>query len=404
MSILLQQSLQTLLAHRLKSTLAIIAICWGVVSVVILMALGEGFYRAQSESFRFLLQETQFVASGQTSETWQGMPTRRTIQLTETLMREVAQRPEIQRYSVVYDQHEAAITQLHGTPVGSIVNGVDPGYFSLAGLKLTSGSRDFTVYDSKNHRRVAILGNQVAATSQLNIGDWLKIRGIRFKVIGIMDNEGNRISFGDSKKVFIPAVTFRDIWDQQPSMMWILPADGISGWALREQLRQTFAKRLHFSPTDQEAVYLPDLGGGVKVITAILRGIQAFLATSGMMTMAVGILGVANMMFLAVTERTREIGVRLAIGATPQRIKQQFLLEGLMLVVLGALAGLLFAYLAVELLKHFGLPMWLGEPVITSTSVLLSMSVTGVLALAAAYFPAQRAARLEPVIALSSRS
>lgn len=130
--------------------------------------------------------------------------------------------------------------------------------------------------------------------------------------------------------------------------------------ALREQLRQTFAKRLHFSPTDQEAVYLPDLGGGVKVITAILRGIQAFLATSGMMTMAVGILGVANMMFLAVTERTREIGVRLAIGATPQRIKQQFLLEGLMLVVLGALAGLLFAYLAVELLKHFGLPMWLG--------------------------------------------
>ncbi|MCX9564984.1 FtsX-like permease family protein, partial [Vibrio cholerae] len=153
-----------------------------------------------------------------------------------------------------------------------------------------------------------------------------------------------------------------------------------------------------------EAVYLPDLGGGVKVITAILRGIQAFLATSGMMTMAVGILGVANMMFLAVTERTREIGVRLAIGATPQRIKQQFLLEGLMLVVLGALAGLLFAYLAVELLKHFGLPIWLGEPVITSTSVLFSMSVTGVLALAAAYFPAQRAARLEPVIALSSRS
>ncbi|EKQ9988446.1 ABC transporter permease, partial [Vibrio cholerae] len=84
MRLLLQQSWQTLLAHRLKSVLAITAISWGVISVVILMALGEGFYRAQTESFRFLLQETQMVASGQTSEVWQGMPARRPIQLTES--------------------------------------------------------------------------------------------------------------------------------------------------------------------------------------------------------------------------------------------------------------------------------------------------------------------------------
>ncbi|HGF7235601.1 TPA: ABC transporter permease, partial [Vibrio cholerae] len=177
-----------------------------------------------------------------------------------------------------------------------------------------------------------------------------------------------------------------------------------SSWALREQLHHTFAQRLHFSPEDQEAVFLPDFGSGVAVITAILRGIQAFLAASGMMTMAVGILGVANMMFLAVTERTREIGVRLAIGATPQRIQQQFLLEGLLLVVIGALVGLLLAYFGVLLLNHLGLPTWLGEPVITSTTVWLSMLVTSILALAAAYFPARRAAQLEPVIALSSRS
>ncbi len=82
-------------------------------------------------------------------------------------------------------------------------------------------------------------------------------------------------------------------------MMLVLPAQGVSSWALREQLRHTFAQRLHFSPEDQEAVFLPDFGSGVAVITAILRGIQAFLAASGMMTMAVGILGVANMMFFS---------------------------------------------------------------------------------------------------------
>ncbi|KQA28117.1 ABC transporter substrate-binding protein [Vibrio metoecus] len=404
MRILLQQSWQTLLAHRLKSLLAITAISWGVVSVILLMALGEGFYRAQTESFRFLLQETQMVASGQTSEIWQGMPARRTIQLTEPLMREVAQRPEIQRYSIVYDQREAKITQLRGTPIGSMVSGVDSGYFELAGLKLIVGSRDFSPYDNHNHRRVAILGDQIAANSQVKIGDWLKIRGITFRVIGIMDDESSRFSFGDSNKVFIPSATFKDIWDQQPNMMLVLPSEGVSGWALREQLRMIFAKRLHFSPTDQEAVFLPDFGSGVEVITAILRGIQAFLAASGMMTMAVGILGVANMMFLAVTERTREIGVRLAIGATPQKIQRQFLLEGLLLVILGTGLGLLFAYLGIALLKYIGLPTWLGEPTITVTTLALSLIVTGVLALAAAYFPAQRAAQLEPVVALSSRS
>ncbi|PAS30094.1 ABC transporter permease [Vibrio cholerae] len=404
MRLLLQQSWQTLLAHRLKSVLAITAISWGVISVVILMALGEGFYRAQTESFRFLLQETQMVASGQTSEVWQGMPARRPIQLTESLMREVAQRPEIQRYSIVYENREVSITQQRGTAIGSMVSGVDRGYFSLAGLKLTLGSRDFSLHDQHNHRRVAILGDHVAATSQLKIGDEFKIRGIAFRVIGIMDDESSRFSFGDNQKVFIPSSTFKDIWDTQPNMMLVLPAQGVSSWALREQLRHTFAQRLHFSPEDQEAVFLPDFGSGVAVITAILRGIQAFLATSGMMTMAVGILGVANMMFLAVTERTREIGVRLAIGATPQRIQQQFLLEGLLLVVIGALVGLLLAYFGVLLLNHLGLPTWLGEPVITSTTVWLSMLVTSILALAAAYFPARRAAQLEPVIALSSRS
>lgn len=145
MRLLLQQSWQTLLAHRLKSVLAITAISWGVISVVILMALGEGFYRAQTESFRFLLQETQMVASGQTSEVWQGMPARRPIQLTESLMREVAQRPEIQRYSIVYENREVSITQQRGTAIGSMVSGVDRGYFSLAGLKLTLGSRDFSL-------------------------------------------------------------------------------------------------------------------------------------------------------------------------------------------------------------------------------------------------------------------
>ncbi|WP_155483752.1 ABC transporter permease, partial [Vibrio campbellii] len=117
-----------------------------------------------------------------------------------------------------------------------------------------------------------------------------------------------------------------------------------------------------------------------------------------------GALGVANIMFLSVTERTREIGVRLAIGATQKSILSQFILEGLLLVAFGTALGLMVAYLVVALLGSMHLPDWLGFPVITPDSIAWSLLVTLVLALLASYFPARRASRLTPVIALSARA
>jgi putative ABC transport system permease protein len=140
------------------------------------------------------------------------------------------------------------------------------------------------------------------------------------------------------------------------------------------------------------------------LIKGIFRGIQVFLGASGAMTMAVGALGVANIMFLSVTERTREIGVRLAIGATQKSILNQFILEGLILVAVGTGVGLMFAYSIVTLLSSITLPEWVGIPVITLGSIVWSLLVTLILALMASYFPARRASRLTPVIALSARA
>jgi len=120
--------------------------------------------------------------------------------------------------------------------------------------------------------------------------------------------------------------------------------------------------------------------------------------------MAVGALGVANIMFLSVTERTREIGVRLAIGATPKTILGQFLVEGFALVAAGTSLGLLVAFTAVSLLANVTLPDWIGSPVITPASIGWSLLVTLILALLASYFPARRASRLTPVNALSARA
>jgi putative ABC transport system permease protein len=122
------------------------------------------------------------------------------------------------------------------------------------------------------------------------------------------------------------------------------------------------------------------------------------------MTLAVGALGVANIMFLSVTERTREIGVRLAIGATPNNILVQFLLEGGILVAMGTVLGVGISYAVVELMNQIGLPEWLGSPIMTLDAIMMALFVTAILALLASFFPARRASNLTPVIALSARA
>ncbi|NAW56566.1 MULTISPECIES: ABC transporter permease [unclassified Vibrio] len=399
----LQQTGQTLTAHRMKSALAVIAISWGVISVVVLMALGEGFYRQQSAAFALLTNSTQIVAPSQTGKPWQGFAARRTIQISAEQANRLMQTGYVSKLALMYEQWDAAVTNGKGQTLTSNVGGTDDAYLSLAQLTLKPGGRRFTPSDLNNHTRVAIVGNQIAQMGKLTVGDRIKVKGIPFYIIGVLSDENSGISFGDQRRVLIPITTYLDIWNDKPGLLLVKPAQEINGPLLRQNLLRYFAGQLHFDPSDTDAIHLPDLSDGADVINGILRGIQLFLAASGAMTMAVGALGVANIMFLSVTERTREIGVRLAIGATQNSVMIQFLAEGLTLVVVGTLTGLLVAAGTVHLLVQLSLPDWMGTPVITLGSIGVSMLVTVALALMASYFPARRASRLTPVVALSAR-
>ncbi|HAS6341796.1 TPA: FtsX-like permease family protein [Vibrio vulnificus] len=404
MSALLQQTWQTLMAHRMKSVLAIIAIAWGVISVVVLIALGEGFYRHQTQQLSFLVNNVQVAFPSSTSKPWHGLPSRRQIQLSQDHVDMITQSGFVKAASSVYAKSDARVTNQRGQNLMSNVSGIDSSYLSLLQLKLMPGSRHLSPSDIRNHSRVAVLGNQIAQMGGIQIGDTLNVNDIPFLIIGITASEDMGISFGESRSVLIPQTTFRDLWNAKPWMIMLKPMDGMDGALFRQAILQFYAKQLHFDPSDKEAINLPDFSEGAALITAIFRGIQVFLGASGAMTMAVGALGVANIMFLSVTERTREIGVRLAIGATQKSILGQFILEGLFLVAVGTALGLLVAYLVVGLLSSIALPDWLGFPVITGDSILWSLLVTLILALLASYFPARRASRLTPVIALSARA
>ncbi|NRF61550.1 ABC transporter permease [Vibrio coralliilyticus] len=401
---LLQQTWQTLIAHRMKSILAIIAIAWGVISVVVLIALGEGFYRHQSQSFSFMVNNVQVVFPSQTSKPWQGLPSRREIDIPQDKVEMIKQSGFVKEVASVYAKWDASVTNIKGQNLARAASGIDPAYFALAERKLQTGSRNISPSDIASHTRVAVLGDQIAKMGGIGIGEEVKVNGIPFLVIGVLSDEDTGISFGDSRRVFIPQTTYRDLWNDKPWMLLMKPIDGMDSASFRESIVRFYAKQLHFDPSDKDAVRLPDFSEGAAVISGILRGIQIFLGASGAMTMAVGALGVANIMFLSVTERTREIGVRLAIGATQVSILSQFIIEGLILVAVGTAMGLMISFALVALLGTVALPEWIGSPVITPDSIALSLLVTVVLALMASYFPARRASRLTPVLALSARA
>jgi len=402
---LLSQTIQTLLAHRLRSLLAVIAIVWGVISVLVLVALGEGFYQTNTKSFALLMSDTQMAFPGQTTKAWQGLPVRRNVSPSESDMREISRQSGVRDISVVYGKWDARVTDSRGRSLPGYVRGIDNQFFELQNQKLVKKSRKINRNDLDNHNRVAVVGWQLADIGNLNVGGTLNVNGIPFVVIGVTEKNESGISFNNAEsQAMIPSSTFNDLWKSKPTMLLVSPANAISGVMLRKSLLSFFAKQQHFDPSDKDSIYMPDLGREAIFFKTLLRGIQLFLGASGAMTLAVGALGVANIMFLSVTERTREIGVRLAIGATPNNILGQFLAEGVILVACGTVIGIISSYAIVALLNYIGMPEWLGFPMITLEAVWMSLGVITVLALFASYFPARRASNLIPVIALNARA
>jgi len=402
---LLSQTIQTLLAHRLRSFLAVIAIVWGVISVLVLVALGEGFYQTNTKSFALLMSDTQMVFPSQTTNAWQGLPVRRNVSPSESDMREISRQSVIRNISVVYEKWDARVTDSQGRSLPGYVSGIDNKYFELQNQKLVTKSRKINRIDLDHHNRVAVVGWRLADIGNLNVGGTLNVNGIPFVIIGVTEKKESGFSFNDAEsQAMIPSSTFNDLWKSKPTMLLVSPAKAISGVMLRNNLLSFFAKQQHFDPSDKGSIYMPALGREATFFKALLRGIQLFLGASGAMTLAVGALGVANIMFLSVTDRTREIGVRLAIGATPNNILGQFLVEGVILVACGTAIGIISSYAIVALLNYIGMPEWLGFPMITLEAVWMSLGVITVLAIFAAYFPARRAANLVPVIALNTRA
>jgi putative ABC transport system permease protein len=284
------------------------------------------------------------------------------------------------------------------------VRGVSASFFALRKVNLIDQSRFFNPLDIQRKARVTIIGNSLKQRlfgDENALGKSVAINHVPFTVIGVVQESGKNVYNWYDDRAIIPYTTFISLWGNRNIYRFVaLPNPDVDPLMVEQQMRKYFAHKYHFDPTDTTAVDVFDTTKIFQFFKWFFFGIQLFLGFCGALTLGVGSLGVANIMFLIVNERTHEIGLRMSVGARDWHIMLQILSEALIIVGLGGLIGFGIAYLITFILAHVHLPDWLGIPQISNATVIITISILALLGVLAGYFPARRASLMDPIEAL----
>ena len=399
--------LKDMYSCKLRSFLSLLGIMWGTIAVVLLLALGDGFYQASRSQLSLLVNGAIMGMPGSTSLSYHGLPKGRQVMFkADQLMRLPKVIPEVDQVSPVLGGWNKTARFLHqaNSGVGQIY-GVSNIYASLVALPVLPGGRFLNKRDLNNKRQVIVLSSSVAQAlfPYLDpvsiVGKKVFFQGIPFLVVGIQQPDqpnpwSNRISY-------VPYTTYIDLYgDENIYMFIIMPKDPSGANSLELSISRYFSRIFHYDMADKQAVRFFGMRKTFDFFQWFFSSIKMFLGFCGLLTLAVGGISVANMMFLVVTERTREIGLRLALGARDTQIMGQILLETFVIVAMGGGLGFLFSGMFLAALRHLNLPQWLGVPSLSWPVLFGTVFVLSIVALLSGYFPAKRAAALDPVEAL----
>jgi putative ABC transport system permease protein len=387
-------------------------IAWGVASIVLIIAMGDGFKMGQRDRFRELGENIVIVFNGRTEKQAGGQRAGRRIRLTYDDVRDIRTECFLVRNIVAELQNGVrAVSPFNSGSFSAL--GVEPLYAQIRNIPVDRG-RFLAEEDNRDASRVAVLGDnvrkQLFGDHPSAPGATLAINGLPFRIVGLMPAKTQNSGYNglDSDKIFIPYSTMvRDapLADANfhpgiVSDMIYVPASLDEFKAARGQVMRVLARNHHFEPDDGGAVFIWDTVENARLVDRIFTSMTMFLGAIAVVTLTLGGVGVMNIMLVSVTERTREIGLRKAVGATRGRILMDFLLEGMLLAGLSGLGGWAGAYgLAYAVNQLPKQEMFGGLPVSGSTSV-VAFAALGIIAVTSALWPAWRAASLTPVEAL----
>ena len=286
------------------------------------------------------------------------------------------------------------------------VSGVETDFHKIRNIIPDAGGRFINPIDLELKRRVAFIGNELAEQvfgKTPPVGQTIQLQGSPFLIIGVMKKKVQNSSYGgpDDGRVFIPASTFRMMTGQKFISNFVFTAADVDMIGeLIKDVRQIMAERHRFDPSDEEAISLWDVSENAKFINTFMLAFKIFLGVVGCLTMVVGGIGISNIMNVVVEERTREIGIKMALGAKPRLILGQFLIETLTITITGGAIGLLITLGICAVFPALNLTEYVGEPNVSHGSALVTATLLGLIGFISGYFPARTASNLDPVVAM----
>jgi putative ABC transport system permease protein len=406
---LLHEFLHDLKNQKTRVFLTVAAIVWGTMSVVLLLSFGFGLEKRLMEGSLNYADAVINVYAGETSKLYQGLPLVRPVTFTMEdleLLRENI--PLIDLISPSFGLWGMAISRgdVRTTTYGE---GVAPDFYYMRHFFQSAG-RFINDEDVLDKRRVVFLGDGIAKKlfgEEDPVGEMIEVDGMPYKVVGVMAPKVQMsMSNGpDADRVIMPYSTFMTVYGRHRlSNILIRPGDRMRSKELVKDIRDVLGRKYRFDPTDEYALRIYDNISDEEIGKKIMLGLNIFFGVIGSLTLVVAGVGVANIMYVVVKERTREIGIKRAVGARRRHIVAQFVAEAFFLTGGGGLVGILISILVVGLVSMVpdtsGPLQFMGHPIFSKTVAFVTVSILVLIALVAGIFPARKAAEVDPIEAL----
>ncbi|HEU5136763.1 MAG TPA: ABC transporter permease [Steroidobacteraceae bacterium] len=405
----LQEILFTLRQNKLRTVLTAFGVFWGIFMLVLLLGAGRGMQNGIYEDFGSDVLDFVIIWTGETSVAYRGMAPGRRIQFRLADIQAVRdQIPGIKVISAERFVDNGTINYQRKNSSSQIL-GIPDEYFRVKEDVPFNLGRKPNPLDQDEFRKVVVLGSAVAdrlfAKGEEPVGQYVRVRDVVMKVVGVFHDKGDRGQ--NSERVLMPLTTMQKMYGggETTSNIWLRPEQGVDGFELEKKVLELLKRRHDVSPEDKRGINSFNMAEPATRVNGLFIGINVFIWFVGLGTLMAGIVGISNIMIITVKERTKEIGIRKALGATPGQIVSTLLLESLLVTGVAGYLGLLVGVGLLELVA-FGLrstgaklPYFLNPSVDFQAAITALFLLVGV-GILAGLMPALRAAKITPTEAM----